>query len=157
MAIRCPRCGHMAMDDERFCTKCGENLDTVHYEQKQMTDNFDMNAYDSSHIQYPSSSNEEMTFGKWLVTVLVTNMFGLISLIFLFIWGFGNGPESRKRYCKAMLIVKAIAIGLSIVFMMIWSVVVSNIIDKYYTDYYHNNYSYYYDGYDSGTDTGTQV
>ena len=152
MAKRCTRCGNFLMDDERFCTRCGENVSNVAPENavppvvnaRPAEDNaFGRNdgyvspnaqtgtgyqqPYNNTYSQTPyqqppypraaygqSSQSEEMSVGKWVATIIVTTFFSLISLIFLFIWAFGDGPESRKRYCKAMLIVTAISIGLGI-------------------------------------------
>lgn len=71
---------------------------------------------------------EEMTLKNWVLTVIVTTFFGLISIVFLFIWGFGDGPESRKRYCKAMLIAEAISLGIGIIFSILFSSVIMAII-----------------------------
>ncbi len=139
MAKRCTRCGNFLMDDERFCTRCGENVASIPPEAPQYT-NANPNpvaqgyqqpqqqpgapvppppAYNYAQpIQRPQ---EEMSLGSWVGTIIVTTFFGLISLIFLFVWGFGDGPESRKRYCKAMLIVEAISIGLAIIMMIVFS------------------------------------
>lgn len=151
MAKRCTRCGNFLMDDERFCTRCGENVSNVLPEgaaapymnaqpvQPAQNSAFGANpGYTSQNAQngayynqqapsqqytyaqpaQSASSGDEMSLGKWVLTIIVTTFFGIISLIFLFIWGFGDGPESRKNYCKAMLIVELISIALSIVLMI---------------------------------------
>lgn len=134
MAKRCTRCGNFLMDDERFCTRCGENVSSIPPEGGSQ--------YVSGNSQQPSPQyvnttgqttqqttynyapqpihQDEMTLGKWVLTIIVTTFFSIISLVFLFVWGFGDGPESRRNYCKAMLIVKAISIALAIVFSFVW-------------------------------------
>ena len=160
MAKRCTRCGNFLMDDERFCTRCGENVSNIPPEgavppvvnmQPAQTDNaFGRNdGYVSPNTQQntsgysqqtPSytyaqpayrSADDEMSLGKWVATIIVTTFFGIISLIFLFIWGFGDGPESRKKYCKAMLIVDAISIVLVIVLYGILFSIIAGSMNEY--------------------------
>lgn len=130
MAKRCTKCGNFMMEDERFCPNCGENsqlppdavMPTVNpSEQSQQYSGYTQQQYNSAP-QYvaPQAPAEEMSLKKWVGTIVVTTFFGLISIIFLLIWGFGEGPESRKRYCKAMLITMLIGIGVSIVFSAIF-------------------------------------
>lgn len=142
MFNRCPKCGNMVGDGERFCTKCGENLDTLYQSQGFSG----QPAYNNTYQSLAGSS--DMSFGNWVVTVLVTNLFGLISWIFLFVWGFGSGPEVRKKYCKAMLIVKGISLAISMIFAVVYMGFIGNIINNYYNDYYDNNGYYYDDGND---------
>lgn len=152
MERRCTKCGSFLTDNDRFCPGCGENAP-----QQIASDN----AFASSSQQYgnyapppapapytPNSApqynpyqvpEEEMTVGKWLLTIFVTSL-GCIGLIFLFIWGFGDGPKARQTYCKAMLIWMAIAVGITIlmyVFMFaVLGVTMSEIMNKYdYSSY----------------------
>ena len=164
MAKRCTRCGNFLMDDERFCTRCGENVSNVMPEnlnpaaQPAQDNAFGRNdGYVSPTAPPPANYSpppytyaqptyqpvqDEMSLGKWVGTIIVTTFFGLISLIFLFVWGFGDGPESRKKYCKAMLIVEAISIGIAIVLMIIFFGIVAGSmgsmadqINQYYREY----------------------
>ena len=159
MAKRCTRCGNFLMDDERFCTRCGENVSNIPPEgaaapyvnaQSAQDNSFGRNdGYVSPNTQsgtyynqQPSpqqytyaqparQASDEMTVGKWVLTIIVTTFFGIISLIFLFIWGFGDGPESRKNYCKAMLIVELISIALSIVLMIVFFGIIAGGLSEY--------------------------
>lgn len=145
------------MDDERFCTRCGENVSNIPPEGMpaspavpavpvQNNDPYGANAgYNNQNPQYgtpynqpytyaqpaPVQNKDEMTLGKWVLTIIVTTFFGLISLIFLFVWGFGDGPESRKNYCKAMLIVELISIGVGIVCMILFFGVLAGSMSEY--------------------------
>lgn len=151
MAKRCTRCGNFLMDDERFCTRCGENVSNIPPEgsayvnaQSAEDNSFGRNdgyvspgapAANQASNQYRQPytyappvyrpAEDEMTLGKWVLTIIVTTFFGLISLIFLFIWGFGDGPTSRKNYCKAMLIVELISIALGIVLGILFMTVIA--------------------------------
>ncbi len=156
MSKRCTKCGNFLMDDERFCSRCGENVGDVPFQketvnlgkpeytqgsQAAQSDNTQgrITAATSHNYNYgapvPVPAAEEMTFGKWFVTVLVTNMFGIISLIFLFVWGFGSGPKNRQNYCKAMLIVKAISIVIGIIigifYISLFGVILNEIIPNW--------------------------
>ena len=155
MSKRCPRCGSLATDDERFCTKCGENLsdvasDGIHDESMSYTGQY---AYTPPSYNYQKPAEQEMSLGKWVGTIVVTTFFGIISIIFLFIWGFGDGPETRKRFCKAMLIVKAISIVVSIILLILYMAVLGRFIRDFdggywdsYGRYNDQGYSQEYDG-----------
>ena len=135
------------MEDERFCPNCGENsqlppdavMPAVNpSEQPQQSYGYAQQQYNGYNQQQyngynqqqynaapqyaapQSAPQDEMSVKQWVGTIVVTTFFGLISLIFLFIWGFGEGPESRKRYCKAMLITMLIGIGVSIILTMLF-------------------------------------
>lgn len=154
MAKRCTRCGNFLMDDERFCTRCGENVSNVIQQpapQNIQDDSFGRNTgYVSPTAADPaqntakpyyyvpaqsSTASDEMSLGKWVLTIIVTTFFGIISLVFLFIWGFGDGPESRKNYCKAMLIVELISIALGIVLSIIFFAVIGSTFSSAFQEY----------------------
>lgn len=151
MSLRCPKCGNFVEHDERFCTKCGENLQNVVWDQFSGNVDPNMNQYHTQYNSYDNRmpvDNSDMSFKQWVATVLVTTLFGIVSLVFLFIWGFGSGPEARKKYCKAMLIVKAISVGISIVLMIVYMGIINSLIVDLSRKYYED-YGYYYgDEYD---------
>lgn len=150
------------MDDERFCTRCGENVSNVPPEASSMSpagpdNSFGRNEGYSSPANYSAPASnpytyaqpmqraaDEMTLGKWVLTIIVTTFFGIISLIFLFIWGFGDGPESRKNYCKAMLIVELISIALGIVLGFIFMAMIGSMAGGLgdYLERYADSYQY---------------
>ena len=131
------------MDDERFCTRCGENVANIppvqpssaggtYQNNTQYANNGTyQNTYGNqqapgqqSYVYAPPAQQQDsevMTTGKWVLTIIVTTFFSLISLVFLFIWAFGDGPQNRKNYCKAMLIIKLIEVALSIVLVLFWA------------------------------------
>ena len=144
------------MDDERFCTRCGENVANIPPEGTPAQsvspagpdNSFGRNEGYSSPANYSHPANnpyayaqpmqnasDEMTLGKWVLTIIVTTFLGIISLIFLFIWGFGDGPESRKNYCKAMLIADLIGLGVGIIFSIIFFAVIGNVINNSISEY----------------------
>ena len=154
MAKRCTRCGNFLMDDERFCTKCGENVSNIPpagAPQAGPDNSFGRNdGYSSPYTQasapnpgyppyaapaYTPAQDTEMSLGKWVATVVVTTFFGIVSLVFLFVWGFGDGPESRRRYCKAMLIADLIGLGVGIIFSIVFFAVIGNVINNSISEY----------------------
>ncbi len=145
MAKRCTKCGNFMMEDERFCPNCGENaqlppdaaVPAAPVEMPQQ--NYNSTPQYNNTPQYNGTPQynvppqytapypipqEEMSLKKWVGTIVVTTFFGIISLVFLFIWGFGEGPESRKNYCKAMLITMLISLGVGIVLWIIFSAII---------------------------------
>ena len=68
---------------------------------------------------------EHMSVGSWVGTVILTSWFGLISLILLFVWGFGSTtPQPKKNYCRAMLIFELIAFVLVIIAFVVFMCVI---------------------------------
>ncbi len=134
------------MDTDRFCPSCGENAPvevenpapSAETTQQQYTNtNYAPPPYTpSSAPQYNpyQAQQEEMTVGKWLLTVFVTQL-GCIGLIFLFIWGFGDGPKARQNYCKAMLIFMAIGVGLTILMYVFMFAVAGISMSEFYEEF----------------------
>ncbi len=153
MERRCTKCGSFLTDNDRFCPGCGENA------PQQIVDN---NAFSGPHQSqygnyapppppspYPPSNapqynpyqapQEEMTVGKWLLTIFVTSL-GCIGFIFLFIWGFGDGPKARQNYCKAMLIWSAIAVVLVVLYYIFIIAVVGVSFSEYMNEFDYSSY-----------------
>lgn len=162
MAKRCTKCGNFMMEDERFCPNCGENaqlppdaaVPAAPVEMPQQ--NYNSAPQYNNTPQYGGAPQynappqyimpqEEMSLKKWVGTIVVTTFFGLISLVFLFIWGFGEGPESRKNYCKAMLITMLISLGVGILMWIIFSAIifgsVSAVLSELDPSYYDYDWS----------------
>lgn len=68
---------------------------------------------------YNGSQNDQpMTLGDWILTLIVLAI-PCVSIIMLFVWGFGDGNTSRKNYCRAVLIFAAIGVVLGLIFSSI--------------------------------------
>lgn len=147
MAIRCARCGTFLNDNERFCPNCGENV--MNNQPQQNT--YQQNAYQQPAYQqniqpppaaYVAPDEPPMTTKRWVGTILLTTCLGIVSWVLLFVWGFGSGPKERQNYCKAMLIAKAIMLGVGMLFGVFFSAaffgiigeIVSEVAD--YSDFY---------------------
>lgn len=128
MAKRCAKCGTFLTDAERFCPNCGENVNTdmsapaapVQQGQQQYQQ-YRQPGIQPPPVSYTAPAEPPMTLKRWVGTLLLTNCLGIVSLILLFVWGFGSGPKERQNYCKAMLIVKAILFAVAIIFILIFS------------------------------------
>lgn len=165
MAQRCKKCGSFLTDTDRFCPNCGENVPQPAQQWGPVPTQSGAAPAQSAQPLYPTqpvpqngmgmpppsvysvppvrpSYEEEMTLGKWVLTLFVTNLLGIISWIFLFVWGFGSGPKSRADYCKAMLIVKAVGVAITIIFFILYASVFIPLIAEYaeYGDY--GDYTY---------------
>ncbi len=160
MSKRCTKCGTFLADSDRFCPSCGENApqevnsapvyeaapsqnsapaDSSGFEPNGQQTQYAPPPYaPSSAPQYNAfpRQEEEMSVGRWLLTIFLTSL-GLVGLVLLFVWGFGDGPKARQNYCKAMLIFWAIAIGLYILFIVfifgIVGVTMNEILNEYTT------------------------
>lgn len=60
-------------------------------------------------------SNDHMTVGQWVGTILLITYVPIVNLVLLFLWAFGDAPVEKKNFCRAYLVVMAIGIGISIV------------------------------------------
>lgn len=159
MATRCTKCGTFLTDGERFCPNCGENApspapDAQFSQSPQSPQPYPYNGQYTAPppVQpvYRAPAEEEMSLGKWVGTVVVTTFFGPISLIFLFVWGFGSGPESRRRYCKAMLIVQAIAFVLSLIIFTVFISALIPAMNEFIEGFEEGYYDYFSEyGYDT--------
>ncbi len=161
MATRCTKCGTFLTDGERFCPNCGENAPSPAPDAQFSGASQAQGAPQSPQIPQPYPYNgqynvpppvqpvyrapaeEEMSLGKWVGTVVVTTFFGLISLIFLFVWGFGSGPESRRRYCKAMLIVQAIALVLGMIIFTVFIAALIPAMNEFIEGFEEGYYGYF--------------
>lgn len=66
--------------------------------------------------QQPYEDNTPLTIGNYLVMMIV-GAIPLVGLIMMLVWAFsGNSNANRKNYARAMLILMAIGIVLSIIF-----------------------------------------
>ncbi len=62
-------------------------------------------------VQY----EKPMSLGDWLITIIVQAI-PCVGIIMMFVWAFGQGNTNRKNYCRAMLIVTAVAVVLIAIF-----------------------------------------
>lgn len=89
--------------------------------------------------QYPQSYNnapveepqEKMSVGAWVGTVILTTWFWPISLIILLVWAFGNTPQPKKNYCRAMLIFQLIALILGVVAFVVFMTIIGWDLDAF--------------------------
>ena len=164
----CPKCGTLVTNDGVFCPECGTKLESavdlnkpqsepvsipvqptpVNIPQASvpMQNTYQQPVYQNPAPQYQQNFNnapvperyEHMSVGSWVGTVILTTWFGLISLILLFVWGFGSStPQPKKNYCRAMLIFELIAFILVIVWFVVFMCFIGwnfdNIV-KWFTD-----------------------
>lgn len=124
----CPRCGMQYIEPQQSMSGQFQQPNTQYGAPYYGQPNGQPNGqpYNQPYGQpvapvYPSAPAEQpMTVGQWVGTILLTTCLGTISLILLFIWGFSSTtPTSKKNYCRAMLIVEAIGIGLAILFLIL--------------------------------------
>ncbi len=136
MGKRCTKCGSSLTDADRFCPNCGENAPqevenapvftpVSHRVAEFIPPPVQTTTYtpdNSPHYAPQKTNSSGMTTKDWIITVFVTHIpFFFIGAIFLFLWGFGDGPEDRRNYCKAMLIFWGMVLAL--LFFMLFSFV----------------------------------
>ena len=147
MSKTCNNCGNIMEDDDNICTRCGtQYIALQHAQTQQPADNAgypQTQYYQPSQQQqqqpyqqpygqgyqqpYAAPAEQPMSVGSWVGTILLTSLFGIISLVLLFVWAFGSDvPIAKKNYCRAMLIIELIAVGLSIILIILFVVLFAN-------------------------------
>ncbi|MCM1298229.1 MAG: hypothetical protein NC203_03270 [Firmicutes bacterium] len=149
MSKTCKNCGNTFEDHINICPRCGmqyvENagMPEQSYQQPYQGQGYNQPAYGQPQYQQPIMNQpvqeQPMTLGQWLGTILLTTMLGTISIILLFVWGFSSTtPTNKKNYCRAMLIVNAIGIVISIIFMAIFFAALSGMPE--FSEIFENAY-----------------
>lgn len=132
-------------DDANICSRCGtqyialqnsqpEQASSGGYQQPQFQQPYQQQyqqyqqpygqPYQMPNQPYAAPMEKPMGVGSWVGTILLTSMFGIISLVLLFVWGFGNDvPIAKKNYCRAMLIIQLIMTVLAIVLLILFAVI----------------------------------
>lgn len=89
-----------------------------------------------SNYGYNEMSQERyedvVTVKDWLIVMLLMSI-PLVNLIMPFVWAFGGGniPESKKNWAKAMLLWALIIIGLYILLLVVFGFSIWSITDTY--------------------------
>ena len=153
MSKTCNNCGNIMDDDANICARCGTQYVAIQPSQpEQHSDNSGFQPQQQQYQQqyqhqpyqmpyqqpqYQQPVEQPMGVGSWLATILLTSLFGVISLVLLFVWAFGsNVPTAKKNYCRAMLILEAIGTVLAILLLILFVTVFSSsgILDEFFED-----------------------
>jgi hypothetical protein len=57
-------------------------------------------------------TEKPLTTGEWVVTHLVL-FIPIVNIVMHFVWAFGEGNISRRNFCRARLLLFAIALGIA--------------------------------------------
>ena len=81
---------------------------------------------------YPEPRESAVTVKDWLLVMLLMCI-PFVNLIMPFVWAFGGGniPESKKNWAKAMLIWGLIIIVLNIVLLVVFGFSIMSLTDSY--------------------------
>lgn len=151
MSKTCNNCGNIMEDEDNICSRCGTQYIALQHTQPQQPADNSNGAYPQTQYYQPyqqqqpyqqpygqgygqpyqqpyaAPAEQPMSVGSWVGTILLTTMFGIISLVLLFVWAFGSDvPIAKKNYCRAMLIIELIAVGLAIVLIILFAVLFAN-------------------------------
>ncbi|PTY07800.1 hypothetical protein DB347_06125 [Opitutaceae bacterium EW11] len=61
-----------------------------------------------------NNPDRPLSTGEWVVTLLVL-MIPLVNFVMYFVWAFADGNVNRRNFCRAQLIIMAVALGLVLV------------------------------------------
>ncbi len=79
--------------------------------------NYNYNGYPNKPMSMDDPT--PMTIGQWLLTIIVLAI-PCVGLIMYFVWAFGTGNLNRKNYCRACLIIAAVAVVLWILMSILF-------------------------------------
>ncbi|BES64359.1 hypothetical protein SANA_07980 [Gottschalkiaceae bacterium SANA] len=81
---------------------------------------------------YPEVKEDVVSVKDWLLVMLLMSI-PFVNLIMPFVWAFGGGdiPESKKNWAKAMLLWALIIIGLYIVLLVVFGFSIMSLADSY--------------------------
>nr|WP_296265500.1 hypothetical protein [uncultured Merdimonas sp.] len=98
-------------------------------QQYQYQGNYYYNAGPNPNQQYqpnyqqgyePGMDQSPLSMGEWILTILVM-MIPCVGLIIYLVWAFGkNGNVNRRNYCRAYLIIYAVILVISILFVTVF-------------------------------------
>ena len=81
--------------------------------------------------QLQNQSYRPMTLGDWLITLIIAAI-PLVGFIMYFVWAFGDGTHpSKKTWAQASLVLFAIIIVLTIVFVILFASVLGGLFSQY--------------------------
>lgn len=91
-----------------------------------------MDNYEAQNeMQKGEQLEKPLSFGEWLITMIVLAI-PCVGVIMLLVWGFGNGNVSRRNYCRAALVMVAIAALLSLILWSTIAALLANALSGYY-------------------------
>lgn len=131
----CPQCGTKmegAVDLNKNTSQPADSQPQQPYsapvqnEQYPNAGNSQSNTYSNNNNyapipNYPQNSNvnpdryEPMSVGQWVGTIILSQL-GIIGLILLLVWAFGDTPQPKKNFARGYLL--AIVIVLAVVFII---------------------------------------
>lgn len=118
MSKTCHNCNNVFDDNYNICPRCG--MQYIASEEPVSSQPQQPYGQPVAPVYPAAPADRPMTVGQWVGTILLTTCLGTISFILLLVWGFSNTtPETKKNYCRAMLIVYAIGIALTIILLVI--------------------------------------
>ncbi len=124
----CENCGAGLYDDATHCTSCGAEVATAAPPQEATAvQGSNPSAY--ARFTKEHENDAPMSLGDWLITVLVSGI-PCVGFIMLLVWAFSSDTNvNRKNYCRAVLILGAIGLVLSLLFSVVFSTAIENMID----------------------------
>ncbi|MDE7192561.1 MAG: zinc ribbon domain-containing protein [Oscillospiraceae bacterium] len=135
----CSKCGSLVSGS--FCPQCGAPMESAVNLNKQedvmptanpsqpmggsqpagySQPTYNNNANYAPMPNYPQNANvnfertENMTVGQWVGTLILSQL-GIIGLIFLLVWAFGDTPQPKKNFARGMLLAWVIIFAASMI------------------------------------------
>ncbi|NLY19202.1 MAG: zinc-ribbon domain-containing protein [Clostridiaceae bacterium] len=153
----CPKCGANVPDGSKFCESCGYNVQqfeqsngqesrqtspqptyspapTPEYQPQQQTYNYQPRpqpapAYQNT-VNITDPRDNVYSMGGWLGTLLLTYI-PIVNIICLLVWAFGsNTNRNKQNFARAMLIIGAVMIVISIILYVVIIAAVGSFFDQ---------------------------
>ena len=85
----------------------------------------------SGYNQYPAGQQDPVTFGQWMLTILLT-MIPVVNLIMLIVWAVSSDTQpSKQNWARAQLVWVIIGIVLSIILSAALAVVFAGVVSMF--------------------------
>lgn len=86
----------------------------------QQPNPYQQNPYQQNPYQNDGELEEPVSFGEWMVTMLVMCI-PCVNIVMVLVWAFGSGTKkSKSNYCKATIVWSLIMVVLSFVMTIIF-------------------------------------
>lgn len=122
---KCVNCGFESQDGGNFCPSCGGNMMEAEAGTAPVNEV-------QAPIYYNAPQQEEVSFGDWMLTILLSAI-PCVNLIMLFVWAFsGNTKKSKSNWAKANLVYLLISVVISIIVGVIAGIAGASLMNQLY-------------------------
>lgn len=137
----CNNCGQKLPEGAEFCTNCGAKQEGSKANQPSQNRQRPVNIPATPPQQRSTSTKPgirsqeepELITTKDYILMMILLAIPIVGIVFMFIWGFGSETAiNRKNYARAILIMMAISIVLSILITVVMGALTASMMSNMY-------------------------